>query len=242
MKSQNRLAREDCFLYQNKIIYSDFFTGTSKTEEITINQGVRQGCSMSPTLFNIYIDDLIRNWKNEVNEGIQLTRNYHLNVMLYADDVILIQNKESDLQMSVYRLHELGRQHYNLKISVNKTKVMAHYGKYPVQSKIVIENKTLEQVSHFNYLGCEISLNEDKDIQNKTNKFQYICGTIQRTLKNKARKDTKLKFYKTMAVPVLLYGSETWIEKKERYEKYTVSRNEIFKKCERLLKKRSCKE
>jgi hypothetical protein len=37
-----------------------------------------------------------------------------------------------------------------------------------------------------------------------------MCGTIKRTLINKTRKDTQLKFYKVMAVPVLLYGCENW--------------------------------
>ncbi|KAJ4432143.1 hypothetical protein ANN_20759, partial [Periplaneta americana] len=53
----------------------------------------------------------------------------------------------------------------------------------------------------------------DRDIDNKISKFRWICGTINRTLKNKTRKETKLKFYKTMAVPVLTYGSESWIIK-----------------------------
>jgi hypothetical protein len=35
-------------------------------------------------------------------------------------------------------------------------------------------------------------------------------GPIERTLTNKARKDTQIRFYKVMATPVLLYGSETW--------------------------------
>lgn len=41
-----------------------------------------------------------------------------------------------------------------------------------------------------------------------------MCGTIHRTLKNKTRKDTRIKFYKTMATPLLLYGSETWVNTK----------------------------
>jgi hypothetical protein len=74
----------------------------------------------------------------------------------------------------------------------------------------MIDNKIIEQESHFNYLGCDISWNYDADIQIKVNKLQYKCGTIKRTLTNKTRKDTQLEFYEVMAVPTLLHESETW--------------------------------
>ena len=37
-----------------------------------------------------------------------------------------------------------------------------------------------------------------------------MCGTIRRTLKNKTLRKTQLKFYKTMAVPMLTYACENW--------------------------------
>jgi hypothetical protein len=88
---------------------------------------------------------------------------------------------------------------------------MAFLGAYPVRTKITIHNHQIEQVSHFNYLGCDVSYKADNDIKMKLHKYQYICGTIHRTLTNKTRKDTMLKFYKTMATPVLLYGCESWV-------------------------------
>jgi hypothetical protein len=97
-----------------------------------------------------------------------------------------------------------------VEISIYKSKVMALEGKYPVRSKIMIKNKIIEQVKNFNYLGCDISYNYDDDLQNKLHKFQYMCSTIKRTQIHKTRKDTLLKFYKVMAVPVLLYGYENW--------------------------------
>jgi hypothetical protein len=74
----------------------------------------------------------------------------------------------------------------------------------------MINNKIIEQVKNFNYLGCDIPYNYDDDLQNELHKFQYMCGAIKRTLINKTRKDTQLKFYKIMEVPVLLYGCENW--------------------------------
>jgi hypothetical protein len=42
-----------------------------------------------------------------------------------------------------------------------------------------------------------------------------LCGTVHRTLKNKTRKETRLKFYKTMAIPALMYESEIWVPTKK---------------------------
>ncbi|KAJ4426453.1 hypothetical protein ANN_27267 [Periplaneta americana] len=61
--------------------------------------------------------------------------------------------------------------------------------------------------------SCQIL--RDYDQKEKIEKFNYINGTIRRTLKSKARKDTLLKFYKVISVPSLLYGSETWVMKKK---------------------------
>ena len=88
---------------------------------------------------------------------------------------------------------------------------MAFEGKYPIRSKIVLNDEILEQVNSFNYLGCLISYDQEKDVERKLNKFQHMCGTIHRTLRNKTRKDTMIRFYKVLAVPLLTYGSENWV-------------------------------
>jgi hypothetical protein len=68
-------------------------------------------------------------------------------------------------------------------------------------------------VRHFNYLGCDISYEKDNDVVNKLAKFRNVCGTI------KKRKDKRFKFYKTIAVPILIYGSEAWVLSKREESK-----------------------
>ena len=65
-------------------------------------------------------------------------------------------------------------------------------------------------MKQFNYFGCELSLDGEPDFVKKLNRFQRICGTIRNHLM-KTRTDTQMKFYKVVARPTLLYGSETWV-------------------------------
>jgi hypothetical protein len=138
-----------------------------------------------------------------------LKSNLYLNTLLFADDQAIIQDSEDKLQKSVHILN----QDYNLKISTGKTKIMAFKGKHLVRSKIEIDGSILEKVKQFNYLGCELSLDRELDFDKKIKRFQSICGTIRKHLK-KARTDTQIKFYKVVARPTLIYGSETWVTTK----------------------------
>jgi len=78
-------------------------------EKNYINQGVRQKCNLSPALFNICIDDLLRNWKRKVNAGTVFKRNLYLNTFLFADDEVIIQDSENKLQKSVYILNQMSK-------------------------------------------------------------------------------------------------------------------------------------
>ena len=62
-------------------------------------------------------------------------------------------------------------------------------------------------------MGCELSLDGEPDFGKKINNFQVICCTIRKRLKT-TRTDTQMKFYKVVARPSLLYGSETWVTTK----------------------------
>lgn len=104
----------------------------------SINRGVRQGCPLSACLFNLYIDDAIRLWKNMIKGGIRIDGKI-LNTLLYADDQILIAKSEDELQMFTHKLN-IVMKGFNMQISEQKTKVMAFSGKHPIRSKILVEN------------------------------------------------------------------------------------------------------
>lgn len=197
---------------ENKILVE---TGTRHKNDITatINRGVRQGCPLSPSLFNVYIDDAIFHWQTNLDSHFKIQEQI-LDTLLFADDQVLISSSENDLQKATFQLSNILK-NYNLNISTKKTKVLAFKGPDTLRAKIILDGKPIEQVNNFNYLGCNISYFKKEDLFNKLSKFNFICGTIKRSLKY-TRRETKLKFYKVMAVPILLYGSEFWtLTKKE---------------------------
>ena len=59
--------------------------------------------------------------------------------------------------------------------------------KEDMRTKVVRHGKTIKQVIDFNYLECNISYCERKEVNNKVSKFQGMCGTISRTLKGKTQ-------------------------------------------------------
>jgi hypothetical protein len=59
-------------------------------------------------------------------------------------------------------------------------------GKFPIGTKTVKDNEPLDQVSHFTYLGYDITWNANKYITVKLNKFRHICGTLKGTFKSKS--------------------------------------------------------
>src|SRR5215469_5482668 len=88
---------------------------------------------------------------------------------------------------------------------------MAFKGRDPVRTKIVIDNKIIEQVNSFNYLGNLISYEKELDIDNKLHNYLKITSIINNVFRpQKTLKKTRIKLYNTLALPVLLYGSESW--------------------------------
>jgi hypothetical protein len=130
--------------------------------------------------------------------------------MLFADDQVLIAKSESDLQYSVHNLNKIATKYF-LEINTENTKVMAFKGRKPVRSKICINNKILEQVNTFNYLGYYLSYEEEKYLNMKIKNFLKTTGIINQIFKpNIVSKCTRIKIYKILARQTLAYGSESW--------------------------------
>jgi hypothetical protein len=75
-----------------------------------------------------------------------------------------------------------------------------------LRTKIIINDETLEQISHFAYLGCSISYQFSNDVEFKLANFLQLIGTIKRTIFRKLRKEIIMKIYNTL---LLSMGQKT---------------------------------
>jgi len=128
-----------------------------------------QGCPLSPILFNLYLDQVIRIWLQKLKTG-KYFKELILNTLLFADDQFIISDTEDNLQKAVYLLYNISKE-YNLEIATKKTKVFGFVGTDYLRTKIIINDETLEQVSQFTYLGCSISYQFSNDVEFKLAKF-----------------------------------------------------------------------
>ncbi len=147
------------------------------TESACINQEIRQGCPHSPTLFNIYMDVIIKKWLMTFNEVFKIN-NVEIPTLIFADDQLIIGKSEHETQIAVHKLSQIANE-YGMKISPNKTKVMAFKGLEPLRAKIVIDGQIIEQISEFKYLGYHFNYIKSRDVEIKLNNFTYFCGTLQ---------------------------------------------------------------
>ena len=91
------------------------------TSWFEVNNGVRQGDTLSPTLFAIYNHILAKEIIN-LNLGININ-NYRLSILLYADDMVLIANTETYLQKMLTTMYDWCMK-WRLNINVAKSNVI----------------------------------------------------------------------------------------------------------------------
>ena len=98
-------------------------TGHGTTDWFQIGKGIRQGCILSPCLFNFYAENIMRNAQlDEVQSGIKIARR-NINNLRYGDDTTVMADSEKlkSLSMKVKKESEK----VGLKLNIQKTKIMA---------------------------------------------------------------------------------------------------------------------
>ena len=98
-------------------------TGHRTTDWFQIEKGVCQGCILSPCLFNLYAEYIIRNAElDEAQVGIKIGRN--INNLRYADATTLMAESEEELKSLLMKVKEESEK-VGLKLNIQKTKIMA---------------------------------------------------------------------------------------------------------------------
>jgi hypothetical protein len=186
-------------------------------------------CPLSPTLFNIYLDEIITKWTTEDFTGITLSKNKQLLTLLFADDQVIISNTDDNIQKAAHKLNQTITE-YGLNVSEQKTKSMSFKGRDQIRSKVIIGNKIIEQVNYFNCSGSVISYENEVDIDNKLNKYLKITVITNNMFRpQKILQNNRTKLYRTLALPPQLYGSEKWTIKARGARRITAAEMKYVK-------------
>ncbi len=199
-------------------IKSCVFVGNVKSKYFTSNTGVRQGENLSPMLFALYLNDLEDHLISEGNPCLdfkdQMCNNYiKLLVLLYADDTVLLSNSPDGLQQALKDLGSYCTQ-WKLKVNSSKTKVIIFSKRKPrIMPKLVFDNKPLEIVTEFKYLGVVFkstgSFNSCKAyLKDQATKAMFALLSKGRMLNLPV--DVMLELYDKTVLPIMLYGCEIW--------------------------------
>ena len=131
-------------------------TGHETTYWFQIGKGVCQSCILSPCLFNLYAEYIIRNaGLEETQAGIKIAGR-NINNLRYADDTTLMAEIEEELKSLLMKVKEESEK-VGLKLNIQKMKIMAS-GPIPSWQ---IDGKTMETVSDFIFLGSKITADGD---------------------------------------------------------------------------------
>ena len=131
-------------------------TGHGTTDWFQIGKGVRQGCILSPCLFNLYAQYIMRNaGMDEAKAGIKISRR-NINNLRYADDTTLIAESEEQLKSLLMKVKEESEK-AGLKLNIQRMKIMASR---PIASW-EIDGETKETVTEIIFLGSKVTANDD---------------------------------------------------------------------------------
>ena len=150
-------------------------TGYGTTDWFQIGKGVRQGCILSPYLFNLYAEYIIQNGGVDEKQGGIKISGRNINNLRYADDTTFMAESKEELKNLLMKVKEESEK-VGLKLNIQKTKIMASS---PITSW-QIDGETMETVRDY-FLGSPVTSDGDCShvVLEKTLESPLDCKEIQ---------------------------------------------------------------
>ena len=173
--------------------------------------GVRQGCLLSPVLFNIYLENIMQETLFDFHTSITIGGRPICNLR-FADDIDLMGGSEAELQDLTTRLEETSTA-YGMEVSAEKSKILVNSHNQQAPTNIMLNGQKLEEVDNFKYLGSNLSKDGSST---KEIKIRLDLATSAMTRLESIWKSTyisfpvKLKLFKSLVLSIFLYGCESW--------------------------------
>ena len=144
------------FIHLIESMYEDLQLSVKLSDSVTpffdSLLGLRQGCSLSPLLFKLFVNDIFQGLKDDSCEPIKLQQKY-INRLIYADDLLILSETEAGLNNSLQRLGKYSKR-WKFKINQKKTKIMVfNKQERSVDLKLKINNLLIEFCERCVYLG-----------------------------------------------------------------------------------------
>ena len=187
-------------------------TGHGTKDCFQIDKGVSQGCLLSPCLFNLYAEYIMRNAGLEEAQARIKIAGRNINNLRYADDTTLMAESEEELKSLLMKVKEESEK-VGLKLNIQKIKIMASS---PITSW-QIDGEIVYTVADFIFGGSKITADSDcsHEIKRCLLLGRKVMSNQDSILKSRdITLPTKVCLVKAMVFPVVMYGCESWTIKK----------------------------